>query len=80
METWEGYGLTGISILTPPIVYVNNGRSSGLVFDIVLDNGVLLYTKIVKVDFNYVERKCSFKLRYKILCIGQKFYEHDYTA
>lgn len=29
MDTWDGYGLTGISILTPPIVYVYDGRSTG---------------------------------------------------
>jgi len=67
METREGYGLTGISILTPPIVYVNNGRSSDLVFDIVTDNSVQLYTKIVKVDFYYVSRKYSLNYNTNVL-------------
>jgi len=59
IETWEGYGLTGISILTPPIVYVNNGRTSDLMFDIVMVYNVQLYNKIVKVNFNYIGRKSS---------------------
>lgn len=73
METWEGYGLTGISILTPPIVYVNNGRTSDLMFDIVMVYNVQLYAKTVKVNFNYIGRKCS--LNYNTKYIFVKFWK-----